>query len=153
MTMVAIILNIFFQFFMINILTCACKHLKVFIQRSPVSVSEREQARSILCNYLMRLGRIERPTTGLEGRCSIQLSYRRIKLSKVPPATRSRISLEIRSQPAVLTNRRPCGLWFTFAFGKRKSSVRISGRTDLNCRPPAPKAGALAKLSHAPVVR
>ena len=27
---------------------------------------------------LVRLGRIERPTTGLEGRCSIHLSYRRI---------------------------------------------------------------------------
>jgi hypothetical protein len=27
-----------------------------------------------------------------------------------------------------------------------------SGRQDLNLRPPAPKAGALAKLSYAPVV-
>ena len=31
------------------------------------------------CNalYLVRLGRLERPTHGLEGRCSILLSYRR----------------------------------------------------------------------------
>ncbi len=28
----------------------------------------------------------------------------------------------------------------------------VSGRQDLNLRPPAPKAGALAKLSYAPVV-
>ena len=28
--------------------------------------------------YMARLGRLERPAYGLEGRCSIQLSYRRV---------------------------------------------------------------------------
>ena len=38
---------------------------------------------------MVRLGRIERPTTGLEGRCSILLSYRRNRGGQTCPAVSS----------------------------------------------------------------
>ncbi len=65
---------------------------------------------------LVRQQGLEPRTAGLEGRCSIQLSYWRI-----PPRVAPRLSW-----PTVTSSRRT-----------------RSGRLDSNQRPPAPKAGAL----------
>ena len=35
---------------------------------------------------------------------------------------------------------------------RHKPFFKWSGREDLNLRPPAPKAGALARLRHAPII-
>ncbi len=64
---------------------------------------------------------LEPPTRGLEGRCSIQLSYRQPGCCSV----------------ASLPGSNPIG-------------DRISGRPDSNWGPPAPKAGALTRLRYAP---
>ena len=61
-------------------------------------------------------------THGLEGRCSIQLSYGRKALQRRPGT----------------------GLWLGVALELQ------SGRSDLNRGPPAPKAGALTGLRYAP---
>ena len=74
---------------------------------------------------LVRLERFEPPTTCLEGRCSIQLSYRRS----------SRITIV---NPG-------------YHFNRGRLEKSWSGQRDLNPRPPAPKAGALAKLRYAPI--
>ena len=74
---------------------------------------------------LVRLERFEPPTTCLEGRCSIQLSYRRS----------SRITIVNPS----------------YHFNRGRLGKSWSGQRDSNPRPPAPKAGALAKLRYAPI--
>ena len=66
-----------------------------------------------------RLEGIEPPTHGLEGRCSIRLSYRRAYLTVARPSRRSGGRAD------------------------RAGWEGWSGRADLNGRPPAPKAGAL----------
>ena|GEM_PF-7104178 len=74
---------------------------------------------------LVRLERFEPPTSCLEGRCSIQLSYRRM----------SRIT--IVNQVAISTEENWGNYW--------------SGQRDSNPRPPGPKPGTLAKLRYAPI--
>ena len=73
---------------------------------------------------LARLRGLEPLTRGLEGRCSVQLSYRRKK--------------------------RSAGLLSCCLFAWAPARSTWSGRADLNCRPPAPKAGALTRLRYAP---
>ena len=73
---------------------------------------------------LARLRGLEPLTRGLEGRCSVQLSYRRKK--------------------------RSAGLLSCCLFAWAPGRSTWSGRADLNCRPPAPKAGALTRLRYAP---
>ena len=70
---------------------------------------------------MARLERLELPTRCLEGSCSIHLSYRR--------------ALYLKSSTGA-PNHHP------------RSE---SGRSDLNRRPPAPKAGALTRLRHSPL--
>ena len=118
-------------------------------------------------NYsLARPGRLERPTCGFEVRRSFQLSYGRLlgvsegtrtlghmghnhvlyQLSYThhncpyigaPGATRTP-DLRIRS-PLLYPTELQAPLY-----------LHWSGREDLNLRPPAPKAGALASLRYAP---
>ena len=88
---------------------------------------------------LVRLERFELPTTCLEGRCSIQLSYRRSSTCEIELLG---CKLAIPGQnlhPNLLANS-------SLNFDPRQ----WSGQRDLNPRPPAPKAGALAKLRYAP---
>jgi hypothetical protein len=68
-------------------------------------------------------------THGLEGRCSIQLSYGRQSCAPSDAAVGAR-------SPGVLS----------------EAVRRESGRSDLNRGPPAPKAGALTGLRYAPLV-
>ena len=69
-----------------------------------------------------RMTGLEPPTNGLEGRCSIQLSYRR-------PSQTFRREVTDLSFPHRLTFKDQLHKW--------------SGREDLNLRPPVPKTGAL----------
>ena len=75
-------------------------------------------------------GRLERSTHGLEGRCSIQLSYGakiqlNIKMERVMGIGPTQLAWKARALPLSYTRM----IW--------------SERQDLNLRPPAPKAGAL----------
>ena len=74
-----------------------------------------------------RLERLELPTRCLEGSCSVHLSYRRVCING---------SGRINSLAA--------GTFLPARGGE-------SGRSDLNRRPPAPKAGALTRLRHSPL--
>ena len=84
-------------------------------------------------------GGFEPSTYGLEGRCSIQLSYglitlKRQALKKAGDGNRTHVSsLE--------------GWCSTIELHPQK----LSGWQDSNLRPPGPKPGALAKLSHTPI--
>ncbi len=77
---------------------------------------------------------LEPPTRGLEGRCSIQLSYwRRIKTipnsDKIIPNSISRFQR--------------VGFWKGLWNLESASGINESGRADSNGRPPVPKTGAL----------
>src|SRR5207344_1905143 len=65
------------------------------------------------------------------GRCSIRLSYWRVRWSRV-----SRISYVVATPPGLLVPAR-------YASRDTRYGSSESGREDLNLRPPAPKAGAL----------
>ena len=80
---------------------------------------------------MARLERLELPTRCLEGSCSIQLSYRRALLQSIP---------SVRSVPSIPLKK------------EKPISDLLSGRSDLNRRPPAPKAGALTGLRHSPLL-
>jgi hypothetical protein len=70
-------------------------------------------------------------THGLEGRCSIQLSYGR---------------------QSCVSQRCSGGRPFRTGISVSETGRRESGRSDLNRGPPAPKAGALTGLRYAPLV-
>ena len=82
----------------------------------------------------------EPPTHGLEGRCSIQLSYEHI-CSHSPNWQMESGWWE--SNPRIQLGRLVFYHWTTPAYQ--------SGWQDSNLRPPGPKPGALAKLSHTPI--
>ncbi len=117
-------------------------------------------------------------TYGLEGRCSIQLSYERIgSISGTPERSRTS-NLRIRSPllyPIELRAHFWCALvmgWMTglepatprattwcsnqlsythHLYQKISGKKQWSGRRDLNPRPPGPKPGALTRLRYAPL--
>ena len=94
---------------------------------------------------LTSLGGFEPSTYGLEGRCSIQLSYRLILISPFQKALR------------ISTEKRVMGIEPTYPAWKAgvlplNYTRTKSGWQDSNLRPPGPKPGALAKLSHTPKV-
>jgi hypothetical protein len=70
-------------------------------------------------------------THGLEGRCSIQLSYGRQGASR-----------DVGTDERTKTDR----------VEANQKGRRESGRSDLNRGPPAPKAGALTGLRYAPLI-
>ena len=81
---------------------------------------------------------LEPPTYGLEGRCSIQLSYWR--------ELNSNSRFQIPDSQTRVGRKSECEIW--------SLELRMkSGRADSNGRPPAPKAGALTWLRYAPYVR
>ena len=98
----------------------------------------------------------EPPTHGLEGRCSVQLSYWHTYMSKMLLRT---ILTSIKAGDGNRTHvsslegwcstieLHPQIIWSLFTLTK------LSGWQDLNLRPPGPKPGALAKLSHTPSQR
>ena len=93
---------------------------------------------------MARLAGFEPATYGLEVRCSIQLSYKRIKRvsenwsgkrdSNPRPTAWKAVALPTELFPHLADPDLAC--W--------------SGRKDSNLRPPAPKAGALTRLRYAP---
>ncbi len=93
---------------------------------------------------MARLAGVEPATYGLEVRCSIQLSYKRIKRvsenwsgkrdSNPRPTAWKAVALPTELFPHLADPDLAC--W--------------SGRKDSNLRPPAPKAGALTRLRYAP---
>ena len=91
---------------------------------------------------LTSLGGFEPSTYGLEGRCSIQLSYRLISLLMRTSRFQTR-SGWWESNPRIQLGRLVFYYWTTPA--------GWSGWQDSNLRPPGPKPGALAKLSHTPI--
>ena len=82
----------------------------------------------------------EPATYGLEGRCSIQLSYKRVSFV---------MERETGFEPATygLEGHRSSQLSYSRGI---TVGQRWSGRKDSNLRPPAPKAGALTRLRYAP---
>ena len=84
----------------------------------------------------------EPPTHGLEGRCSIQLSYRLIEQVMGIEPTYSAWKAD------VLPLNHTC-----ISCCVQKTDKYWSGWQDSNLRPPGPKPGALAKLSHTPLSR
>ncbi len=108
----------------IILLQLNCNH---FYQKSPhpTTFSNAVECREIAVKptfNLVRLPGLEPGTLGLEGRCSIRLSYRR--KSNTP-------------------------LYIVYGALVPKAH-NVSGWPDSNRRPPAPKAGALAGLRHTP---
>ena len=91
---------------------------------------------------LARREGFEPPTGGLEIRCSVQLSYRRAVCVRCGTVLAARTPF--RSDTVSLRHR---------SRRSRYADRDWSGREDSNLRLPAPKAGALARLSYAPVLR
>ena len=89
------------------------------------------------------LGGFEPSTYGLEGRCSIQLSYRLIFLTTPKTNCFRKAGDGNRTHVSSLE-----GWCSTIELHPHD----VSGWQDSNLRPPGPKPGALAKLSHTPMV-
>jgi hypothetical protein len=90
-----------------------------------------------------RLGGFEPPAHGLEVRCSIQLSYRRIHRLGHQNADQKEAGDGNRTRDKRLGRPMLYHLSYTRPFSLLLPPTQWSGREDLNLRPPAPKAGAL----------
>ena len=91
---------------------------------------------------MARLAGFEPATLGLEGRCSIQMSYRRFEVIRL----QSNITATIEKNQSNLKS------LTKFLLTPNHSNITFwSGQRDSNPRPPAPKAGALARLRYAPI--
>ena len=86
----------------------------------------------------------EPPTHGLEGRCSIQLSYWHM-LSSSEKRVMGIEPTYLAWKASVLP------LNYTRIYAETVMLLQQSGWQDSNLRPPGPKPGALAKLSHTPM--